>query len=101
MIDTIRKWTGSVIGVARRVENLFDLQERSTKAIARLEEEVRALRLEVERLKAREDIVVVKAEAAAAVAAGSVALQTTADLARRLGGIEVQLRLLPSAPRDA
>lgn len=55
--------------------------------------------MELERLKAREEVLIARAGAAASVAAGTVAAHSVADTARRIGSIEAQIadtrRLLP------
>lgn len=88
-------WAKTLYDLAQKVQALFDRQEAASKALVKLEDKVRVLQLEVKRLKAREEVLVAKAEAAASAAASAVAMQSTADLARRLGGIEARVGRLP------
>ncbi|NGM24062.1 hypothetical protein G3576_28915 [Roseomonas stagni] len=88
----------SWINASAKFKELLDLTEKTTKALTRLHEEVQALRLDVERLKAREELVITKAEAAASAASTRIA----SELARELGRMEAQLHALgahrPSLP---
>ncbi len=85
------KWLGTLWDLARKVHGLLEAQEKASKAIAALDDDVQSLKLEVERLKVREEVLIARAEAAAAVAAGTAAVQPVADLARRIGALEVRL----------
>lgn len=96
------KWIGTVWDLARKVQDLLEAQDKASKAIAEvdddvqrvkasLREEVHALKLEIERLKVREEVLIAEAKAAAAVAAGAVAAQSTADTMRRIGVLEGRL----------
>lgn len=100
MFDALRKWTLGGLGLVARVQALLDSHEKMSRAVAALQDQVQAQRLEIERLKAREEVLIARAEAAAAVAAGTVAMQATSDIARRLGGVETQLRALPPPRRE-
>lgn len=96
------RWLGTLWDLARKVHGLLEAQEKSSKAIAALHEDVQALKLEIERLKVREEVVIARAEAAASAAAGSVAMHSTADLARRIGHLEARTspgRKLPPSDR--
>ena len=93
------KWLGTLWDLAHKVHGLLESQEKASKAIAALNDDIQALKLEIERLKAREELLIARAEAAAAVAASTVAGQSMADLARRIGGLEERAstrRRLPS-----
>ena len=89
------RWVATILGLADKVRALLESQEKAAKAISKLHDDIQALRLEVERLKAREEILIARAEAAAQTAASAVAVHNTADLARRLGGLEMQVNRLP------
>jgi phage shock protein A len=84
------KWIGTVWDLARKVHNLLEAQEKASTAIAALDDEVQALKVEIARLKAREEVLIARAEAASAVAASGVAVQSMADLARRIGTLEAR-----------
>ena len=85
------KWLGTLWDLARKVHGLLEAQEKASKATAAIDEEIQALRLEIERLKVREEVLIARAEAAASVAASGVAVQSMADLARRVGGLETRV----------
>ena len=93
------KWLSTLWDLARKVHGLLEAQEKSSKAIAALHDDIQALKLEIERLKVREEIVFVRAEAAASTAATSVVLHSMADLARRIGHLEVQMLSKQTLPR--
>jgi hypothetical protein len=76
------RWVGRFWKLAQKVQSLLESQEKTAKAIAALDEDLRSLKLEVERLKAREEVVVARAEAAASGAAMVVVSNTVADTAR-------------------
>lgn len=107
------RWVGTVWDLAHKVHGLLEAQNKASKAIeavdndvqrieASLRAEIQRLELEIERLKAREEVLIARAEAAAAVAAGAVAARSVADTARRIGSLEERVppsRNLPS-PED-
>jgi regulator of replication initiation timing len=89
-------WAGTLWNLARKVQGLLEAQEKAAKAIAALDEDNQALRLELERLKGREELLIARAEAAASGAATIVVSNTVADAARRIGALEERARrLLP------
>ena len=102
-LPTIRlKWMGTVWSLACKVHEPLEAQDKASKAIAQvdddvqqvkasLREEVHRLKPKIERLKAREEVPIAEAKAAAAVAAGAVAAQSVADTTRRIGVLEGRL----------
>lgn len=89
-------WAGTLWDLARKVHGLLEAQEKAAKAIAALDEDNQALKLELERLKGREELLIARAEAAASGAATVVVSNTVADAARRIGALEERAsRLLP------
>jgi len=89
------RWVENLLSLTRKVHALLESHERTTRAIEKLHDEIGAVKVEMERLKVREEVVIARAEAAAQTAASAVAIHNTADLARRLGGIEAQVNRLP------
>ena len=88
------RWVGRFWRLAQKVQSLLESQEKTAKAIAALDEDLRSLKLEVERLKAREEVVAARAEAAASGTAMVVVSNTVANTARRLGALEERARTL-------
>jgi hypothetical protein len=84
------EWVRKLLGLARQVDGVLQAQDKASRAIARLQDEIQALKLEVERLKAREELLIEQARSAAATAAANVAMQSIADLARRIGSLEAR-----------
>jgi uncharacterized small protein (DUF1192 family) len=76
------RWVGTILTLAHKVQALLESHEKTTITISRLNDEIRMLKVEIERLKAREEVVVARAEAAASTAAGSVAMHATARLSQ-------------------
>lgn len=92
-------WAGALWDLARKVHGLLEAQEKTARATAALDEDIQALKIGVERLKGREEVLIARAEAAASGAATVVASNTAADTARRIGALEERARrLLP--PED-
>jgi hypothetical protein len=89
------RWAATLMNVAHKVQALLEAQEKTARAIAKLNEELQAVRLDIERLKTREDVLIAQAEKAAAGAASTVMTHAVSDLSRRLGVIEGQLPRLP------
>ena len=89
-VATGLKWLGTLWDLARKVHGLLEAQEKASKAIAGLHDDIQALKVEIERLKAREEVLIARAEAAASVAASGVAMQSMAEVARRVGGLEAR-----------
>ena len=75
---------GDAWAIIKKVDRLLDLEEKQSKAIAGLQDQLDALTDRVTRLEAREDIVVAEAKGAAGVAAAGA----MAELARRIGVLE-------------
>lgn len=92
-------WVGKLWDLARKVQSLLEAQEKTSNAIAALDRDIQRLKLEVERLKAREDVLIARAGAAASGAATVVVSGTIADATRRIGALEERARgLLPPGP---
>jgi hypothetical protein len=87
---TATRWISTLITLTDKVRGLLDSQQKTSAAITRMSEDIASLRLEVERLKAREEVLIARAEAAAQSAASAVAVHNTAELARRIGGLEAR-----------
>jgi hypothetical protein len=80
-------WAKTFFETAETVKTLLQLQATTNAALAKQDEEISALRLEIERLKAREEVIIARAEAAA-MAGG---MTGSNDLARRVGHLEARL----------
>lgn len=73
---------------AKAVEVVDDDLQEFKQAMQR---EIHELKLEIERLKTREAVVISEAKAAAAAAAGLVTAQSVAETSRRIGVLEGRL----------
>jgi hypothetical protein len=91
-------WAKSLLQLASKVQELLELQKKTAQALAKMSEDLAEIRIEIERLKAREELVIEKARSSASAAATAVVVSTVADIASRVGGIEVHLKRLPSPP---
>lgn len=91
-------WAKSLLQLASKVQELLELQKKTAQALAKMSEDVAEIRIEIERLKAREELLIEKAKSSASAAATAVVVSTVADIASRVGGIEVQLKRLPPPP---
>jgi hypothetical protein len=80
-------WAKTFFETAETVRELLQLQAKTNAALAKQDVEIAALRIEIERLKAREEVIIAKAEAAA-MAGGMIGSN---DLARRVGHLEARL----------
>lgn len=78
------KWVKTIYDLAKKVNDLLEAHQKSTAAIKKLSDDLQEVRIDIERLKAREEIIGAKAGEAAARAATA----GTNDLSRRLGQIE-------------
>ncbi len=81
---------GALWNLVVKVDRLLDLDEKHGRSIAALQDQVDALANWVTKLEAREEIVVAEAKGAAAAAAMGATNTVMADLARRVGGLEVR-----------
>ena len=89
------------VGVLPKLDRLRQLEETHGNAIRRLSEEVTALKHRVTRREFREEVLIARAEGAAAKAAFVAGTVTIADLARSLGALEERSRArLALAPRE-
>jgi Tfp pilus assembly protein PilN len=89
----IEEGAKSIFGIVQRVLRVTSEQQKQAALLKKLVEEVKAqaaeiavLRDELHGLKAREEVVLVRAESAATLAASS----SMADLARRIGHLEAR-----------
>ncbi len=73
---------------AKKIDSLLELEERQNKSLAVLADRLTAIERRMDRLEAREEIVVAKAEGAARSAAAIVGTASVADLSRRIGILE-------------
>lgn len=69
----VQKWGGLLVSLARKVEGVLEAQEKAAQAIANLQKEVQALRVDIAELKGRE---------------GAEIARVSADLHRTLGRME-------------
>jgi hypothetical protein len=88
----------SWIDFVRRLDRLFEVDRKHGALIEAQAAEISALkdrltRLE-EQIRAREEILIVEAKAAAGIAASSVAAQHVSDISGRLGRVEERVRSL-------
>jgi hypothetical protein len=78
---------GDLWAFAKKVDQLAGLEEKQGKVIAAIQTQLDELADRITKLEAREEIMTVKAQAAAGMAASAV----VAELSRRLGVIEGQV----------
>ena len=83
---------GTLWALAKSVDRLFQLEEKQRKSILDLQTQLDALAARMVQLEAREEIVVVKAEAAARSAAMGSATAALADIARQVGALQERTR---------
>lgn len=79
---------GDFVGLLRTLDRLLALEEKHGRAIERLKTELDELAARVQRLEAREEVLVAEAKGASAAAATVAVSQSIADLSRRLGQME-------------
>lgn len=90
------------IEALRKLDALLQLDVRHGALIDTLSQQVTELRERIAKLEAREEVLIARAEGAAAASAANATVSTVTDLARRLGGIEERVRSLDSrTPRTA
>ncbi|MFT8247127.1 hypothetical protein [Roseomonas sp. BN140053] len=82
--------------IAQRVDRAFEVQEKHGKALERLTDQIAEMQRRLDALELREEVVIAKAQGAAAAAATSAAAVSMADLARRLGAMEERGRMATS-----
>jgi hypothetical protein len=71
--------------LVRRLDDVFVKVDNTTRAIDRLTDELRAAEMRIATLEAREELLVEKTRAAAAVAASNAVTHELVDMARRIG----------------
>ena len=74
--------------LARRVEDLFTDVGKLVQGLAAARGELRELETRISALEGREELLIEKAKGAASGAASAVAMQSIADMARRIGALE-------------
>ncbi len=79
---------GIVWRLARRIEDLFERVDNATRSIQALRESFGEIEKRVAALEAREDLVIEKTKAAAAVAASNAVTHHLIDMSRRIGALE-------------
>jgi len=85
----------NLVTVLRKIDSLLQLEAIHGEAIKRLTAEVAQLKDRMNRLEARDEVLLARAEGASAAAATVAAAQAMSDLARRLGAMEERTRSLP------
>ncbi len=74
--------------LVRRVDDVFQKVDNTVRALDRLADEVRALEKRVASLEGREELLIEKSRAAAAVAASGAVTTHLVDMSRRIGVLE-------------
>jgi vacuolar-type H+-ATPase subunit I/STV1 len=92
-----RPWT-----VARKIEDLLELQTKTREALEKLDARLRAVEERMTRLEASQEQLITEAKAAAGVAATGLASSVISDVVTRITRIEmrqdeIQRRLPPPA----
>jgi vacuolar-type H+-ATPase subunit I/STV1 len=92
-----RPWT-----VARKIEDLLELQTKTREALEKLDARLRAVEDRMTRLEASQEQLITEAKAAAGVAATGLASSVISDVVTRITRIEmrqdeIQRRLPPPA----
>lgn len=90
----------SLLTLFRRLDRLFELENKHGKLIEEHSLQIQALRDEIAQLRAREAILVAEARGAAGSVASVVAAQHISDMSRRLGAMEERTRSKAIAARD-
>lgn len=88
-------WAGTLWDLARKVHGLLEAQEKAAKTLAAMDDDIQAMKLEIARLQAREEVLIARAEAAASGAATVMVANVMTDTARRVGALEERSRRLP------
>jgi hypothetical protein len=95
----VRNWLDAL----RAIDRFLELETKHGKLIDAQAERLDNLENRINRLEAREPIVIAEAKGAAASAASVVAAQQLGDLARHVGGMEERVKRLeqerPANPR--
>jgi len=90
----------SLTDLLRKLDRLLSLEANHGAALRDLAGDIMALRDRVAALEAREDVLVARAQGAAAAAAATTAATSLSDLARRIGVLEERSRHPRLAPPD-
>ena len=83
---------GSILGVVRRVDRLFDNVAKAQNAIEALEARLRTVEDRMMHMEAGQELQVERAKGAAAAAAGSAVNTHLVTIASRLGAVEEAVR---------
>ncbi|MGD0102764.1 MAG: hypothetical protein ABSC06_01845 [Rhodopila sp.] len=83
---------GSILGVVRRVDRLFENVEKTQKAIEVLETRLRAVEDRMMHMEADQELQVERAKGAASAAAGFAINTHLVTIASRLGAVEEAIR---------
>lgn len=79
---------GSIIGLVRRVDRLFENVEKTQRGLETLERRVSAVEGRMTALEANQDKVIVEARAASAVAVSGAVAQHLVEMSLRIGAVE-------------
>jgi LDH2 family malate/lactate/ureidoglycolate dehydrogenase len=74
--------------LVRRVDDVFQKVDNTTRALDRITDELRAVEKRVAALEGREELLVEKARSAAGAAASSAVTQNLVEVSRRIGVLE-------------
>lgn len=83
---------GSILGVVRRVDRLFDNVEKAQRAIEALETRLRSVEDRMMHMEAGQELQVERSKGAAAAAAGFAINTHLVTIASRLGAVEEAIR---------
>ena len=84
-------WIADFWRIAKKVDNLLELEQRQLDALDAFADRLTALEGRIDRIDAREEMIIVRSEAAARWAATIAASLSVADTSRRLGALEERL----------
>ncbi len=87
---------GAAWNIAKKVDRLLELEEKHGKAIVGLQDQIDALSIRVVKLETREEVLMERAKAAA----GMGAMAAMADVARRVGALEMHAQMSDRGQRD-
>jgi hypothetical protein len=93
--DALTTHGKTLLGLAKKVHDLHELVEKTNAALDKLNDRLRVVEKEMATMQGREALLIERAKGATSTAASTVAMGGMADLARRIGQIEAQIRRLP------
>lgn len=88
------------VEVWRKLDALLQLEAKQGEAIRQIRDELALLKDRVTRLETRDEVLIARAEGAAATAAAMAASGALTDMARRIGAMEERTRMLALAPPE-